>query len=121
MTVGHPENSQAEYVGTGNANEFNDPRAVQTPVEHHRNRFGPYTLAPGDSVRIVLAEAVSGLSRAMCYKVGHNWKNQVNTDQLPESSTLHEHMMQNYHRESDAHNYYKNAWVYTGADSIIEV
>ena len=57
----------------------------------------------------------------MCYKVGHNWKNQANTDQLPESSTLHDHMMQNYHRESDAHNYYKNAWVYTGADSIIEV
>ena len=122
MTVGHPENSQAEYVGTGNANEFNDPRAGTNPGGTSQGiGFGPYTLAPGDSVRIVLAEAVSGLSRAMCYKVGHNWKNQVNTDQLPESSTLHDHMMQNYHRESDAHNYYKNAWVYTGADSIIEV
>ena len=68
--------------------------------------FGPYDLKPGDSVRIVLAEAVSGLSRGMCYKVGQNWKNQVYTDELPANSELLEHMLTNYHRTSNSHNYY---------------
>ena len=122
MTVGHPERSQAEIVGTGNANQFNDPRTGSNPGGTSQGiGFGPYTLQPGDSIRIVLAEAASGLSRSMCYKVGQNWKNQVHTDELPESSSLHSHMMDNYHRPSDSHNYYKNSWVFTGADSLIEV
>ena len=57
----------------------------------------------------------------MCYKIGQNWKNQIHTDELPESSELHRHMMNTYHRQSDTHNYYKNAWVFTGVDSIIKV
>lgn len=122
MTVGHPERSQAEIVGTGNANQFNDPRTGSNPGGTSQGiGFGPYTLQPGDSIRIVLAEAASGLSRSMCYKVGQNWKNQVHTDELPESSVLHNHMMDKYHRPSDSHNFYKNSWVFTGADSIIEV
>ena len=122
MTVGHPEQSHAEIVGTGNANQFNDPRTGSNPGgTSHGIGFGPYDLAPGDSIRIVLAEGASGLSRSMCYKVGQNWKNQVHTDELPESSELHSHMMNNYHRQSDTHNYYKNAWVFTGVDSIIKV
>ena len=122
MTVGHPDRSQAEIVGTGNANQFNDPRTGSNPGGTSQGiGFGPYTLQPGDSIRIVLAEAASGLSRSMCYKVGQNWKNQVHTDELPESSSLHSHMMDKYHRPSDSHNYYKNSWVFTGADSIIEV
>ncbi len=122
MTVGHPERSQAEIVGTGNANQFNDPRTGSNPGGTSQGiGFGPYTLQPGDSIRIVLAEAASGLSRSMCYKVGQNWKNQVHTDELPESSSLHSHMMDNYHRPSDSHNYYKNSWVFTGADSLVEV
>lgn len=122
MTVGHPDQSHAEIVGTGNANQFNDPRTGSNPGgTSHGIGFGPYDLAPGDSIRIVLAEGASGLSRSMCYKVGQNWKNQVHTDELPESSDLHSHMMNNYHRQSDTHNYYKNAWVFTGVDSIIKV
>ena len=122
MTVGHPERSQAEIVSTGNANQFNDPRTGSNPGGTSQGiGFGPYTLQPGDSIRIVLAEAASGLSRSMCYKVGQNWKNQVHTDELPESSSLHSHMMDNYHRPSDSHNYYKNSWVFTGADSLVEV
>ena len=122
MTVGHPEQSQAEIVGTGNANQFNDPRTGSNPGGTSQGiGFGPYDLKPGDSVRIVLAEAVSGLSRGMCYKVGQNWKNQVYTDELPANSELLEHMLTNYHRTSNSHNYYKNSWVFTGADSIVDV
>jgi hypothetical protein len=36
--------------------------------------FGPYDLAPGDSVVIVLAEGVAGLSREKCYEVGALWR-----------------------------------------------
>ena len=122
MTVGHPEQSHAEIVGTGNANQFNDPRTGSNPGGTSQGiGFGPYDLEPGDSIRIVLAEGASGLSRSMCYKVGQNWKNQVHTDDLPESSELHSHMMNTYHRQSATHNYYKNARVFTGVDSIIKV
>ena len=81
MTVGHPDQSQAEIVGSGNANQFNDPRTGSNPGGTSQGiGFGPYTLAPGDSIRIVLAEGAAGLSREMCYIIGQNWKNEVHTD-----------------------------------------
>jgi len=39
------------------------------------NGFGPYTLAPGDSVTIVIAEAVSGISRELATETGVKYKN----------------------------------------------
>jgi hypothetical protein len=36
--------------------------------------FGPYTLAPGQSVHIVLAEGAAGLSRAKCIEIGRQFK-----------------------------------------------
>ena len=120
MTVGHPEQSQAESVGSGYANQFNDPRTGSNPGGTSQGiGFGPYTLAPGESIRIVLAEAASGLSREMCYIVGQNWKNDVFTDNYPISSDLHTHMLNQYNRGSGK-NLYKNSWVFTGADSIIQ-
>ena len=120
MTVGHPDQSQAEIVGSSNANQFNDPRTGSNPGGTSQGiGFGPYTLAPGDSIRIVLAEGVAGLSREMCYIVGQNWKNEVHTDVFPSGSDLHAHMVSNYNRGS-GRNLYKNSWVFTGADSIIQ-
>ena len=120
MTVGHPDQSQAEIVGSGNANQFNDPRTGSNPGGTSQGiGFGPYTLAPGDSIRIVLAEGAAGLSREMCYVIGQNWKNEVHTDVLPDGSDLHTHMVSNYNRGSGK-NLYKNSWVFTGADSIIK-
>ena len=120
MSVGHPEQSQAEIVGSGNANQFNDPRTGSNPGGTSQGiGFGPYTLAPGDSIRIVLAEGAAGLSREMCYVVGQNWKNDLNTDEFPEGSGLQPYMVSNYNRGSGK-NLYKNSWVFTGADSIIQ-
>ena len=120
MTVGHPEQSQAEIVGSGNANQFNDPRTGSNPGGTSQGiGFGPYTLAPGDSIRIVLAEGAAGLSREMCYVIGQNWKNDVHTDIFPDGSDLQNHMVSNYNRGSGK-NLYKNSWVFTGADSIIK-
>jgi hypothetical protein len=38
------------------------------------NGYGPYTLAPGDSVTIVFAEAVSGISRELATSTGIQYK-----------------------------------------------
>jgi hypothetical protein len=38
------------------------------------NGYGPYTLAPGDSVRIVIAEVVSGISRELATSAGIQYK-----------------------------------------------
>ena len=47
MTVGHPDQSQAEIVGSSNANQFNDPRTGSNPGGTSQGiGFGPYTLAP---------------------------------------------------------------------------
>ena len=120
MTVGDPDLSQAELVGNSNANQFNDPRTGSNPGGTSQGiGFGPYNLEHGDSIRIVLVEAVSGLSKEMCYKVGQNWKNQTFNSDLPNSSSLHTHMMNNYHRSTNDNNLYKNSWVFTGADSIV--
>jgi len=75
--------------------------------------FGPYTLAPGDSVRIVLAESYCGISREKNIEVAKNWWTWYNNNKsgggpfiLPNGSTT-----------TDG-NIYKNSWVFTGKDSF---
>ena len=105
MSAGHPGNSHAEEVGTGYADIFADGSYSQSLG------YGPYTLAPGDSIQIVLAEAVDGLNRTKNTLIGNTWFSNVNGDSLsmllPDgSATL----------DPDE---YKNTWVYTGKDSLI--
>jgi len=107
MAGGHPPLSQAEEVGDGDADSWKDG-SYSAGIG-----FGPYTLAPGDSVRIVLAEGVNGLSRKMNTEVGRNWYKaaklgQSLTFELPDGSST---------TDEDE---YKNAWVYTGVDSILK-
>jgi hypothetical protein len=75
--------------------------------------YGPFDLAPGDSVVIVVAEGVSGIDRATCIRVGQRWKQAFDNPSdtgpftLPDGNTT---------TNKDT---YKNAWVYTGRDSIM--
>ncbi|MBO8152958.1 MAG: fibronectin [Candidatus Marinimicrobia bacterium] len=69
--------------------------------------FGPYTLEPGDSVRIVLAEGANGISRKLCYEIGKKWLTGSGPFELPDGSTTN---------NADE---FKNAWVYTGIDSLL--
>ena len=39
------------------------------------NGYGPYTLAPGDSITIVFAEGVAGISRELATSTGIKYKN----------------------------------------------
>ncbi len=43
--------------------------------------YGPYTLGPGEKIKIVLAEAVDGIGRDICIDVGRKYKNGQLTDQ----------------------------------------
>jgi hypothetical protein len=78
------------------------------------NGYGPYTLEPGDSIRLVLAEGVKGLSREACISLGAQWYEAYAnpsgsfTFTLPDGSTTN---------DKDE---FKNAWVMTGQDSLFK-
>ncbi len=104
MTAGHPDIRHADAVGDGYADIYGG-----TPGGYsHGQGFGPYTLAPGDEITIVIAEGASGLSREKCYEIGDTWLNGSAPFPLPDGSTT-----------SDR-NTYKNEWVFTGKDSLFQ-
>ncbi len=70
------------------------------------NGFGPYTLAPGESVRFVVAEGASGLSRAAASSIGRQFKDSGNDT----SAGL------TYGGETMT----KNEWVFTSRDSLFQ-
>ncbi|MCB0283927.1 MAG: fibronectin [Calditrichaeota bacterium] len=76
--------------------------------------YGPFDLQHGESITIVEAEGVSGLSREMCETIGRRWKQAYDNPSdtgpftLPDNSTT---------TDKD---FYKNSWVYTGWDSIMQ-
>ncbi|MFV1981564.1 MAG: hypothetical protein ACC655_10455, partial [Rhodothermia bacterium] len=70
------------------------------------NGYGPYTLGPGESVRIVIAEAVSGLSREANIAVGKAYKESGANDAIAIS----------YNGSSMT----KNEWVFTSRDSLFQ-
>ncbi len=76
--------------------------------------YGPFDLAPGDSVTIIEAEAVAGLSRQECERVGIRWKKAKDDTSdkgpfiLPDGLT------------TDDKDIFKNDWVSTGVDSIMQ-
>jgi hypothetical protein len=121
MTAGHDAQTHAEQVGkdangwpTAFANTWGG-RGVATGGYQNQQGFGPYTLAPGDSVRIVIAEAIAGISREKNIEVARNWwtwysnnKNGGGPFILPDGSTT-----------TDG-NVYKNSWVFTGKDSLFQ-
>ncbi len=68
--------------------------------------YGPYTLAPGESVRIVVAEAVGGLSREADVALGRAWLASGADPNAP--LTFGGHTMT------------KNEWVFTSRDSLFQ-
>ena len=76
--------------------------------------YGPYDLEHGESIVIVEVEGVSGLNRQLCEEIGLRWKKAYDDRsdsgpfELPDGSTTTDE------------NVYKNTWVYTGKDSILQ-
>ena len=102
MSAGHAARTHADQIGSGFADRFGDDNGGYAQGQG----FGPYTLAPGDSIRIVIAEGVAGINREMAYEVGRRWLQGVGPFTLPGGGTTN---------NKDA---YKNAWVGTGEDSL---
>jgi len=107
MSAGHPDKTHAEEVGDG----FADLWGTDPGGYSQGEGFGPYTLEPGDSIHIVIAEGVAGISRRKSMEVGKNWYEwYANVGQptliLPDGSTT---------TDEDE---YKRLWVQTGVDSI---
>lgn len=117
MSEGHPELSHQEliardYVYAQDFEEVDSDRNVGGGTSQGQG-YGPYTLEPGDSVRIVFAEGVDGIGRSKNREVGNNWIQYyqgIGTPELrlPDGSI------------SADHNDYKRAWVETGRDSILQ-
>jgi len=110
MNVGFPNPIHADGVGDNYADLYGG-----TPGGYSQTHtFGPFTMAPGDSVHIVLAEGVAGLDREFGYIVGANWIDwgyggSVHAPYtLPDGST------------STDGDLYKNKWMFTGVDSLFK-
>jgi len=113
VAKGHEAQSHAEQVGSGFPDQFSKAGGYSQTWS-----FGPYTMAPGDTIRIVWAEAAAGLDRQKNLEVGNNWFRQVAlgetvTAKMPDGSSA----TLNSEATADA---YKNAWVYSSRDSLME-
>ncbi|NOX90768.1 MAG: fibronectin, partial [Calditrichaeota bacterium] len=115
--------SGVPYMGLGGDERFDEKYMESNPVPYtvHNDpggtnmwvAYGPFDLAPGDSITIVEAEGVSGLSRTMSEIIGRRWKMAYDNPadkgpfKLPDGTT------------TDDKDEFKDEWVYTGKDSIL--
>ena len=75
--------------------------------------YGPYTLAPGDSIHIVFAEGVSGMSWEKCREVGAVWYAYYTKTGTPP-------LIKPNGSVATSITDYQRAWVFSGIDSIIQ-
>lgn len=76
--------------------------------------YGPYTLAPGESVRIVIAEASAGITRELAEQVGRGFKEDV----LDANSGEYDDIEAQVNGQTLSMT--KNEWVFTGRDSLFQ-
>jgi len=114
MSEGHAPRQHDEVVGNDYPINYTDPRRQTGGGTSQGQGFGPYTLEPGDSVRIVFAEAVNGLSWEKCREIGNNWLQWRNNSPTKPPLLLPDGT------QTQNHNLYKKLWVYTGKDSILK-
>ncbi len=114
MSLGRPSQTHSEaFAGTYADNGTNGGYSQCIG-------FGPYDLAPGDSIHVVFAEAVNGLKRSRCYEIGAKWLNAYHNQSvsydfpMPDGSTI----TGTY--SGGAANEYKDNWTMTGVDSILK-
>ncbi len=78
MTRGHQERHAYVVEPDGKFTEPTGDPALGSPGGFSNvNGYGPYTLAPGDSIKIVWAEGASGLSWDQCVEIGRQYKNGI--------------------------------------------
>ncbi len=116
MSAGHPEKTHAEDVENTFANQYkDDPGGYMS-----QQGFGPYDLSPGDSIRIVLAEAVAGLDRVKNMEVASNWFNNRAPFTYPDPLPVLPDWMTPINADPSDRNEYKKAWVWSAQDSLFQ-
>jgi len=109
MTSGHKPRHATTIEPTGLPgflNPTNDPSQGTSGGYSYANGYGPYTLAPGESIRIVVAEAANGLSREANTAIGRAFRasgNNANAGLTFMGQTMT-----------------KNEWIFTGRDSLFQ-
>ncbi len=108
MSGRHLAQTQAELVGESFADNFGSDNGGYAAAQG----YGPYTMAIGDSIKIVYAQAVAGImkDREHVREIHSNWFNWKEGNPgnyiMPDGSTTNDG------------NTYKNAWVLSGKDSL---
>jgi hypothetical protein len=114
MSAGHrtPRHARAvEPTGlSGYINPTGDPSLGTSGGYSFANGYGPYTLAPGESVRVVVAEGAAGLSREANLALGRQFKAANGSGTAPLT----------YAVRGQSHTMTKNEWVFTSRDSLFQ-
>ncbi|MFC1569277.1 hypothetical protein ACFL4L_03515 [bacterium] len=105
MNAGHMEVVHADLVG----DQFGDKGSSAINGWDQCQNYGPYQLAPGDSIHVVQAEGVGGINRALSEEIGNKWFNDDAPFNMPDGSTTTDR------------NAYKKAWVWTAEDSMMQI
>jgi hypothetical protein len=113
ITDGHPTVQHDAIIGDNYPIYWMDTRRQTGGGIQNEFAYGPYTLAPGDSIHIVFAEVVAGLSWEKSREIGGKWIQYYNRTGTP---TL---VLPDDNITTD-HNLYKRRWVETGRDSILQ-
>ena len=114
MTEGHLLKSLWQAVGDGRyVSDWNGTDPLHPEAGEMGQGYGPYTLAPGDSIHIVFAEGASGLPWELCRSLGAIWWQYyegTGTPPLiePDGSVF------------TSCSAWQKAWVWTGKDSILQ-
>jgi hypothetical protein len=137
MTMGHPSQTQAEQIGedvngwpTAFASTWTGSTALGSSAGGYESQqsFGPYTIPPGDSINIVVCEAIAGISHPFSGEVARNWYNWYNNGKsgstqlrLPPSHPVRwPNATWTAGGTTTDGDEYKNAWVFTGEDSLLQ-
>lgn len=94
----------------GFVNPSGDPSLGEGGGQAYTYGYGPYDIAFGDSVRIVIAEASAGISRDIAEHVGAAYK----------QSGADDEMLIPYEVKGSEVEMTKNEWVFTGRDSLFQ-
>ena len=113
MSSGHDPLTQAELIEASGLSADVWSAGSGTSGHTITQGFGPYTLETGDSINIVLAGAVAGISREKNREVGGNWIQYENGTGTPE-------LIKPDGTETTDYDEYKREWVWTCKDSLIK-
>lgn len=126
----HPKSHADEFVASGNmyADQFSRTFLGSTGGPGQIQGFGPYKLAPGDSIHIVLAEGVTGLDRDTNRMISNNWyagfKGATQTYTMPSGVNISGNSLVStnpvytkYKTGTAPYDLYKDAWVFSVEDS----